>query len=170
MRSYGLMAKKVRSRKRTKPGQAALKSGPSIRACSPEDDGYRWTRRCLGVLATVLLVSMVLNSVGLGWGRSGMVPCQPDSIEGSTAVLEMPKVFKQWTYKYPRGHSLINGIFHRQVALFGPEYLCLARTVFGVAGWPVPKQVFISREIHFYKNQSLPSDRRDNPLGGDTSP
>jgi len=67
--------------------------------------------RLIGLLAVVIL-SLILNSVGLDWGLSGLVPWQPDSNEGITIVREMPRLLGRWTYKYPRGHFLLNGIFY----------------------------------------------------------
>jgi len=66
----------------------------------------------LGGLLAVVMLSLIINSVGLDWGRSGLVPWQPDSIEGITTVREMPRMFGQWTYKYPRGHFFLNAIFY----------------------------------------------------------
>ncbi|NIA30748.1 MAG: hypothetical protein GWP06_12655 [Actinobacteria bacterium] len=72
-----------------------------------------WRGAGLWLLLSVAVVSVVLNSVGLEWGRSGFVPWQADSIEGITTVREMPRLFGQWTYKYPRGQFLINAVFYK---------------------------------------------------------
>ena len=67
--------------------------------------------RVYGVVL-VLLVSFIINCIGINWAVSGSVSWQPDSIEGSVCAFEMKKMFKQWTHKYPRGHYIINGIFY----------------------------------------------------------
>lgn len=71
-----------------------------------------WTRLRIGGLLAVLATSLLLNCIGLSWGRSGLVPWSPDSIEGITTVREMQRMFGQWKYKYPRGHFLVNAIFY----------------------------------------------------------
>jgi len=72
----------------------------------------RLSRGQLAGIAAVVLLGGVVNTVGLYWGLSGNVPWQPDSNEGITIVREMPRLFGKWTYKYPRGHFLLNAIFY----------------------------------------------------------
>lgn len=72
-----------------------------------------WNRWRLGGLLAVVIISLVINCLGLSWGRSGLVPWQSDSLEGITAVRENQRMFGQWTYKYPRGQFLVNAIFYQ---------------------------------------------------------
>jgi len=72
-----------------------------------------WTRNHITGLLLLLLLSLTINSIPLDWGRSGMVPWSPDSIEGITIVRENRNLFGQWTYKYPRGHFLLNAICYK---------------------------------------------------------
>ncbi len=90
-----------------------------------------WSRWRVGGLLAVMLTSLVVNCVGLGWGRSGLVPWQPDSIEGITTVREMQRMFGQWTYKYPRGHFLINAIFYQPLLEHWEKHPIRARTADG---------------------------------------
>jgi len=71
--------------------------------------------QCYGLILLLIIAatSTILNSVGLGWGRTGFVPWQVDSIEGFTTVRQNSRLFKEWTYKYPRGQFLINAIFYK---------------------------------------------------------
>jgi len=92
-------AKSVRSAVKSKP----IESGP---------DGAGVSRPRLAGLLAVIVLGLVVNCIALDWGRSGLVPWSPDSLEGITIVREMPRLFKQWTYKYPRGHFLLNGVFY----------------------------------------------------------
>ena len=69
----------------------------------------------ISAVVASLSISFVLNVIGINWGRSGYVPWQPDSIEGVTIVNELPKTFEKWTYKYPRGYFVINGIFYKPI-------------------------------------------------------
>jgi hypothetical protein len=64
------------------------------------------------LIAVLAAVSAILFGVGIGWGRTGMVPWAADSIEGVTTVRQLPRLFGEWTTKYPRGQYLINGIFY----------------------------------------------------------
>lgn len=86
------------------------------------DSAGNWTRWRVGGLLAVVVTSLVINCVGLGWGRSGLVPWQPDSIEGITTVREMPRMFRQWTYKYPRGHFLINAVFYHPLLKYWEKH------------------------------------------------
>jgi len=72
----------------------------------------RISRRQITALLAVIVLGIIINSIALDWGLSGMVPWEPDSNEGITIVREMPRLFKKWTYKYPRGHFLLNSIFY----------------------------------------------------------
>ncbi|MBN2139316.1 MAG: glycosyltransferase family 39 protein [Sedimentisphaerales bacterium] len=76
------------------------------------DAGPAWTRPRIAGALVVVVLAVILSCIGLDWGRSGLVPWQPDSIEGITTVREMPKIFGKWTYKYPRGHFIVNAIFY----------------------------------------------------------
>lgn len=58
-------------------------------------------------------MSVFLNALGFGWGMDGYVPWSPDAIEGITVVREMPRLFGEWTYKYPRLQFLIDGLCYR---------------------------------------------------------
>lgn len=112
----------MRQRKRNKVRKAIRDSraGTSLKAVS--DSAGSWTRWRVGGLLAVVVISLVINCVGLGWGRSGLVPWQPDSIEGITIVREMPRMFGQWTYKYPRGHFLINAIFYHPLLKYWEKH------------------------------------------------
>ena len=57
------------------------------------------SRRQIVALLAVIVLGIILNSIALDWGLSGMVPWESDSNEGITIVREMPRLFKQWTYK-----------------------------------------------------------------------
>jgi len=121
----------MRQRKRNKVRKTIRNSraGTSLKAVS--DSTGSWTRwRVVGLLA-VVVISAVINCVGLGWGRSGLVPWQPDSIEGITIVREMPRMFGQWTYKYPRGHFLINAIFYHPLLKYWEKHPIKTRTADG---------------------------------------
>lgn len=61
----------------------------------------------------LLGICLLLFATSLQWGRSGYVPWLSDSIEGITTVRELPKMFDKWTYKYPRGYYMINGLFYK---------------------------------------------------------
>ncbi len=65
-------------------------------------------------LLIVLLVSVstTLFGIGIGWGRTGLVPWAVDSIEGITTVRQLPRLFGEWTTKYPRGQYLVNAVFY----------------------------------------------------------
>jgi len=67
----------------------------------------------LAGLLVLLILSLAINSIPLDWGRSGLVPWSPDSIEGITIVRENRNLFGRWTYKYPRGHFLLNAICYK---------------------------------------------------------
>ncbi len=95
------------------------------------DSTGNWKRRHVGGLLAVVVISAVVNFVGLGWGRSGLVPWQPDSIEGVTTVREMTRMFGQWTYKYPRGHFLINAVFYHPLMKYWEKHPFKARTADG---------------------------------------
>lgn len=101
------------SRKKKKTNRTISGRRAHSKPKRPASRIIRWSGWRLGGLLSVVLVSLVLNSVGLEWGRSGLVPWQADSIEGITTVREMPRLFGQWKYKYPRGQFLVNAIFYR---------------------------------------------------------
>lgn len=73
----------------------------------------KWCKTELWLLLSIVAISFALNSIGLDWGRTGFVPWQPDSIEGITTIRENSRLFREWTYKYPRGQFLINAIFYK---------------------------------------------------------
>jgi len=51
--------------------------------------------------------------------------------------------------------KLFNGqLNYDQVARFTPQYLYPARTVFGFAGWPVPKHWILSPEMVVFKKKA----------------
>ncbi len=72
----------------------------------------RWTRIRVLALLGVVLLALVINLIGLDWGRCGTVPWEPDSIEGYQTVSHMSLMFKQWRHKYPRGHYLVSAVFY----------------------------------------------------------
>ena len=61
----------------------------------------------------VVGTSLFLNTLGFGWGMDGYVPWSADAIEGITVVREMPRLFGEWTYKYPRLQFLIDGLCYK---------------------------------------------------------
>ena len=95
------------------------------------DKRFHWKYRHWAGLLAVIILSLIINSAGLDWGRSGYVPWQPDSIEGTTTVREMQKMFGQWTYKYPRGHFIINGIFYKPLLNYWEKHPVNVRTIDG---------------------------------------
>jgi hypothetical protein len=72
-----------------------------------------FNKRDAHLLLVVLGVSVFLNVLGFGWGMDGYVPWSPDAIEGVTVVREMPRLFGEWTYKYPRLQFLIDGLCYK---------------------------------------------------------
>ena len=72
-----------------------------------------WSRSFRIRVFILLGICCLLYATSLQWGRSGYVPWLPDSIEGVTIVRELPKTFDKWTYKYPRGYFVINGLFYK---------------------------------------------------------
>jgi hypothetical protein len=66
-------------------------------------------------LICVLILSCFLNTAALDWGQTGTASWQPDSIGGRQIVINMPRLFKMWTHKYPRGHFLINAAFYKPI-------------------------------------------------------
>lgn len=121
----------MRQRKRKKVRKTIRKSGAGTSLKAVSDSAGNWTRWRVGGLLAVVVISAVMNCVGLGWGRSGLVPWQPDSIEGITTVREMPRMFGQWTYKYPRGHFLINAIFYHPLSKYWQKHPLKARRADG---------------------------------------
>ena len=89
---------------------------------------FHWKYRHLTGLLAVVILSVIISSIGLDWGRSGNVPWAPDSIEGVTTVREMQNMFGQWTYKYPRGHFIINAIFYEPLLNHWEKYPINVRT------------------------------------------
>jgi hypothetical protein len=121
----------MRQRKRAKSRKTTRKSGAGKSVKAASDSTGNWNRRHVGGLLAVVVISAVVNCTGLGWGRSGLVPWQPDSIEGVTTVREMPRMFGQWTYKYPRGHFLINAVFYHPLLKYWEKHSFKARTADG---------------------------------------
>ena len=65
-----------------------------------------------GFLA-VMFLSLWLNASAFDWGQTGDCSWSPDSIEGRITAIYMPRLFKKWTHKYPRGQYLISAIFYK---------------------------------------------------------
>ncbi|MCI0498346.1 MAG: glycosyltransferase family 39 protein [Planctomycetales bacterium] len=99
----------VKKKTRTRGKQGGVPAAPNRPAQSQR---FAQTPLQRSAVAGVLLLSFILNSIGLFWGVTGFVSWQPDSIEGAVAAHELPKTFKQWTHKYPRGHFLVNGLLY----------------------------------------------------------
>ncbi len=88
-------------------GRKQMKNGKPLRV-------KQTRKRCNYLLIAVLiLVSGTLFGVGIGWGRTGFVPWAADSIEGITTVRQLPRLFGEWTTKYPRGQYLISAVFYK---------------------------------------------------------
>ncbi len=75
--------------------------------------GFFWTKWHVTGLLVVLAFSATINTIGINWGRTGLVSWQPDSIEGIVSVSENQRLFGEWSHKYPRGHFLINAAFYQ---------------------------------------------------------
>jgi|GEM_PF-1413788 len=69
--------------------------------------------RAEALFLAVVGTSLFLNTLGFGWGMDGYVPWSADAIEGITVVREMPRLFGEWTYKYPRLQFLIDGLCYK---------------------------------------------------------
>lgn len=121
----------TRQRKRNNVRKAIRSPGAGTSLKAVSDSSGNWTRWRVGGLLAVVVISLIVNCVGLGWGRSGLVPWCPDSIEGITTVREMPRMFRQWTYKYPRGHFLINNIFYHPLLKYWEKHPFKTRTADG---------------------------------------
>ena len=72
-----------------------------------------WNKNAFAGLLFVTAITIVLGSIGLNWGQTGYIPWQDDSLAGITTVREMPRLFGEWTYKYPPLQFMINAIFYR---------------------------------------------------------
>lgn len=72
----------------------------------------RWTRMRVLALLGVMLLALLINLLGLDWGRCGNTPWEVDAIEGNLTAGHMQLMFKKWRHKYPRGHYIVNGIFY----------------------------------------------------------
>lgn len=72
----------------------------------------RWTRIRVLALLGVLLLALLINLLGLDWGRCGNTPWESDAIEGSLTVGHMQLIFKKWRHKYPRGHYIVSAVFY----------------------------------------------------------
>lgn len=73
----------------------------------------RFNRKDIWLVSSVIVISLCLNIPGFNWGKDGYVPWSPDAIEGITTVREMPRLFGNWTYKYPRLQFLIDGLCYK---------------------------------------------------------
>jgi hypothetical protein len=72
-----------------------------------------WTRNAFAGLLIVAAVSFILSAIGITWGETGYIPWQDDSLAGLTTVREMPRLFGEWTYKYPPLQFMINAVFYQ---------------------------------------------------------
>lgn len=57
--------------------------------------------------------SLILNSIGIGWGQPGGVPWDFDSIAGVSSFKEGDHIFGEWRHKYPRTQFIVNNILYR---------------------------------------------------------
>ncbi len=96
---------------RSQRGRNKVRSGRRLKV--HKDSTICWNRWCTAGLLAIIATSLAVNCIGLSWGRSGLVPWSPDSIEGITTVRELPRMFGQWKYKYPRVHFAVNGLFYK---------------------------------------------------------
>ncbi len=119
------------SKRRHKPRKSKAGRRETQRPGHTPPQPIVWNRRRVSGLLAVLALSLVLNCVGLTWGLSGLVPWQPDSIEGITTAREMPRLFKNWTYKYPRGHFLVNALFYQPLLKHWQKHPVTARAADG---------------------------------------
>ncbi len=106
----------ARNRKRSRQRKIQGDNKPLLLKNRPDLSGrvsdIRWTRMRVLALSGVVLLALVINLIGLDWGRCGNTPWESDAIEGSLTVGHMQLMFKKWQHKYPRGHYIINGIFY----------------------------------------------------------
>lgn len=100
-----------------------------------------WSRSFRIRVFILLGICCLLYATSLQWGRSGYVPWLPDSIEGVTIVRELPKMFDKWTYKYPRGYFVINGLFYKPLLDHWEKHPVYVQSA---AGWK-PAALTVSR-------------------------
>ncbi|NIP25489.1 MAG: phospholipid carrier-dependent glycosyltransferase [Phycisphaerae bacterium] len=108
----------------------------------------KWRKTELWLLLSIVAISFVLNSIGLDWGRTGFVPWQADSIEGITTIRENSRLFKEWTYKYPRGQFLINAIFYKPYLDKWKKNPVPTKTRDGKPTWSVLNQSRLDKLAH----------------------
>ncbi len=105
-----------RNRKRSKQRKIQEDNTPLLLKNRPDlkgqVSGIRWTRTRILALLGVMLLTFVINLIGLDWGRCGNTPWESDAIEGNLTVGHMQLIFKKWRHKYPRGHYIVSGIFY----------------------------------------------------------
>ena len=102
----------MRKDKRKKLSGSGLSTQPALELRQSFIDrvgGWAFVLCVLGVLT----LSFGLNTAALDWGQCGYISWQPDSIEGYQTLCHMPRLFKTWTHKYPRGQYLINAAFYQ---------------------------------------------------------
>lgn len=82
---------------------------------SPAPSLPKWSKGSIIALLVVVGVSLALNCTGLNWGQPGGYTWQADSIAGLRTVSQMPNLFEQWRFKYPRGHFLVNAALYKPI-------------------------------------------------------
>lgn len=108
----------------------------------------RWRGTGLWLLLSVIVISIVLNSIGLDWGRTGFVSWQADSIEGLRTVRQIPNLFGEWRFHYPRGQFLINSIFYKPFIDEWKRNLIPTNTRDGKPAWSVLNQSRLDKLAH----------------------
>lgn len=76
-----------------------------------------WDKRAIFGLVAVLLLCLSVSLPGIGWARNGSALWYQDVIEGLSVVREMPRMFGEWTYKYPRAQYAIDSAFYKMMIL-----------------------------------------------------